>query len=153
RGIVAVAILAGIISGGSHRGLPGLGNKGFNQGGASSTQGVWGFLGLCLILPVTRIISQTLLANLAQGALFDLRMRLCRRILTAPLRHLETVGVHRLLAALTEDVVVIGGAFTTIPVICTHLTVLTACLVYMGWLSLTVLGLVLAFLMLGVLSF
>src|ERR1044071_7172534 len=49
----------------------------------------WVFLGLVIILPIFRFLSQVLLINLNQRSLRTLRVRLIRRILAAPMRHLE----------------------------------------------------------------
>jgi len=67
--------------------------------------------------------------------------RLCRRILDAPLQHLEAIGVHRLLVALTADVATVTRTLQGVPAVrgqSRHLTCGTA---YLGWLSL---GLMLA---------
>src|SRR3954469_17494980 len=61
---------------------------------------LWAFLALCVTLPVTRYISERVLSKLGQQAMFDLRMRLCSQIVAAPLRHVEQLGIPRLLAAL-----------------------------------------------------
>ena len=62
------------------------------------------FVGLCLVLPVSRYLSELLLNRLGQGALYTLRIDLCRQILAAPLAcYLEQLGPARLLGALTDD--------------------------------------------------
>lgn len=151
---VLLAIIAGVISGGSHAFLLALINSSLALGDARyTTTLIWGFIGLCFLLPLTRLVSQILMANLVQGAIFDLRMHLCRRIVGAPLRHLEDIGIPRLLATLTDDVLVIGSVFTLIPLVCTHATVLVACLLYLGYLTVTSLFVVVFFMALGVIGF
>lgn len=151
---VLLAIVAGVASGASHAFLLALINSSLIMGDARFSRTViLGFIGLCLLLPLTRLVSQILMANMVQGAIFDLRMHLCRRIVAAPLRHLESVGIPRLLATLTDDVLVIGSVFTLIPLVCTHATVLLACLLYLGYLTWTSLVLVLGFLALGITGF
>jgi putative ATP-binding cassette transporter len=154
KGTVLLAITAGVISGASHAFLLALITSSLSLGEARfSAKLIWGFVGLCFLLPLTRLVSQILMANLVQGAIFDLRMHLCRRIVAAPLRHLEGIGIPRLLATLTDDVLVIGSVFTLIPLVCTHATVLLACLVYLGYLTWTSLLLVVFFLGLGITGF
>jgi putative ATP-binding cassette transporter len=148
-----LAILASVISGASNAGLIALINSAISRDRFSSTPLVWTFVGLCLLLPLSRFISQVLLIHLSQKATFDLRMRLSRQILSAPLRRLEEMGPHRLLASLTEDVQVITGALVNIPLICMHAAILVGCLVYLGWLSWTLLLAVLGFMVVGVVSF
>src|SRR5215217_5582418 len=154
KGTVLLAVIAGVLSGASHAFLLALITSSLSMGEARfSLSLIWGFVGLCFLLPLTRLISQILMANLVQGAIFDLRMHLCRRIVAAPLRHLENVGIPRLLATLTDDVLVIGSVFVLIPLVCTHATVLLASLFYLGYISWTSLVLVVFFLSMGITGF
>ena len=75
-----------------------------------------------------------------------MRLDLGRRILATPLRHVEKAGLHRILAALTNDMESISNAFLRVPVLCNCVAVVTVCLVYMGWLSWTLLLALLGFL-------
>jgi putative ATP-binding cassette transporter len=65
----------------------------------------------------------------------ELRRRLSRLILAAPLRKLEDIGAARLLGILTEDVVTISNATAAMPQFCTHVAVLLACLIFLAVLS------------------
>ena len=114
---------------------------------------VWGFTGLCLVVLLSRIASEVLLTHLGQGTIFALHMHLSRQILAAPLRHVEELGAHRLLATLTEDVEAITDAFIWYPVLCINSAMVVGCLVYMGWLSWSLLLMVLGFMALGVMSY
>jgi putative ATP-binding cassette transporter len=153
RRIFILAILAGIIGGASGASLVALINAALSRGAPVTKLFIWGFVGLgCLVL-TSNVLSQILLVRLAQGAIFELRMHLSRRILAAPLRHLEEVGAPRLLAALTDDVLIITNALLGIPPLCINVASMTICLVYLGWLSLKLLLIVLGFLGSGVLGF
>jgi putative ATP-binding cassette transporter len=57
------------------------------------------------------------------------------------------------LASLNDDVVAISNALVSIPVLCLHSTILTGCLIYMGWLSWPVLIGVVIFLSIGTFSY
>src|SRR5262249_59342975 len=94
-----------------------------------------------------------LLIRLGQQTIFDMRMRLSRQILKAPLQHLETVGAPRLMAALTDDVLTITNTTMGIPVLCINSAVLAGCLAYLGWVSWQVLVLVVACLLVGAVSY
>ena len=153
RTSVTLAVIAGIISGVSNAGLLALFNAALTNSGYTKATLVWSFVGLCLFLPATRFASEILLTRLAQGALFRLRMRLSRQILTAPLRHLEEVGSHRLLAALTDDVPTITNTLVLIPILCINIAITIGGLVYLGWLSWFVLLVVLGFMALGILTY
>jgi putative ATP-binding cassette transporter len=80
-------------------------------------------------------------------------MHLSRQILATSLRHVETLGSHRLLATLTDDVEAISDAFVWFPLLCINGAMVAGCLVYMGWLSWGLLLLVLGFMALGILSY
>jgi putative ATP-binding cassette transporter len=112
-----------------------------------------GFAGLCLGVLLARIASQVLFIRLGQGSVFRLYTHLGRQILSVPLRDLEQVGPHRLLAALTEDVPAIAAALLGVPIVCINLAILLCCLGYLGWLSPVLFLGVLGFLIVGVLSY
>jgi putative ATP-binding cassette transporter len=111
------------------------------------------FAALCVLVPVGRLLSQTLFNWIGASALFDLRLRLSRGILGMPLRDLEAAGSHRLFASLTDDVSSIHLAVVQVPTLCTHVAIVIACLVYMGWLSWKLLLVVLAVLLVGVVTY
>ncbi len=114
---------------------------------------VLGYAGLCMLLPLLRFVSEVLLVHLTSWAVFDLRMRLSRQVLATPLRKLEDLGAHRILATLTEDIPVITGALTTIPLLCMHGAIVIGCLVYACWLSWMLFLGVLVFMVIGVLTY
>lgn len=111
------------------------------------------FIALCVILPCFRYLSQILLIDLSQKSLLAFRLRLSRNVLAAPLRHLEGVGPHRLLATLTNDIGMIVDSMTMIPLLIMHTAVVVSCLIYLGWLNWLVLLQVVGFIVLGVVSY
>src|SRR6185503_9361455 len=151
--VVITAIVAGLIAGVSNTGLLALINKALSQTGSSTTRAIWAFVALCAVMLVSRCASSISLARLARGAIYELRMKLCRSIIAAPLRQLEELGAPRLLATLTDDVPSISSALTVIPLICMHIAVVVTCLIYLAWLSWTVFLAVIAFMVFGVLSY
>src|SRR2546421_10511476 len=102
--VVLTAAIAGMIAGASSTGILIVISRALSRNGAPGSFLLKCFLGLCLFVPLSRFVSQALLVRLSQAAMFDLRMQLSGRILAAPLRRLEEIGPHRLLATLTEDV-------------------------------------------------
>ena len=114
--MIGLIILMGVISGGSNAALLAMINHLLSPAAPSSNIFII-FFALCIILPITRFASEAMLINLSSKAVLDLRMRLSRQILSAPLRRLEEVGPHRLLATLTEDIPTIGGTFVNIPIL------------------------------------
>jgi len=141
---VALAVLTGLLSGGCSARLITLVNSAVSNNSTANL--VWYFAGLALVALLTGTISQFLLIDLAQDAVYKLRLRLSQGILSAPLRQLEELGANRLLATLTEDVQAISNSVFVIPFICIDLAVIVGCLVYLGWLSGIVLLVVVAFL-------
>ena len=104
-----MSLIAGIFSGACNAALLAVINMGLKNTHTSRNV-IWAFVGLCLLLPLTRYTAEILLSRLGQGALFRLRMQLCRQMLAAPLYHLEEIGPARLLTALTDDVPTITNA-------------------------------------------
>jgi putative pyoverdin transport system ATP-binding/permease protein len=100
---------------------------------------LWGFVGLVSVALITNLISQFLLAQLAQDAIYKLRLRISGWILASPLRHLEELGTSRLLTTLTEDIQAISGGVFSIPTLCVNAAIVVASLAYLGWLSIWVL--------------
>lgn len=113
----------------------------------------WEFAILCLLVPLSRFGSSYMLLRLSQKAVFDLRIELCRKILAAPLRRLEEVGPHRLMAALTGDIGSMATALADLPLLSMNLAVVAGSLVYLGWLSWRVLLVMLLFMAVGVASY
>jgi putative ATP-binding cassette transporter len=152
RKAVLLSVFAGIISGACNAALLAVINSVLKNGGSTAAL-LWSFAGFCVLLPVTRFTSEMLLNRLGQGAMYDLRMKLCTQILSSPLRHLEQLGAPRLLAALTDDVPAITNAVLMVPLICINASLVIACLIYMGVLSLQLLGIVLGFMLLGIITY
>ncbi|HWS53775.1 MAG TPA: cyclic peptide export ABC transporter [Pyrinomonadaceae bacterium] len=153
RGVLAVTILTGVAGGLVSTALLALINSALGSAGEAPPELVAGFVALCVVLPVLRFVPEVLLLRLTQGAMYDLRLQLCRRILSAPLRQLEDLKPARLLATLTEDIPTVTGAIILLPLLCLHGAVLVGCLVYLGWLSPPVLVCVLGFMAAGVASY
>jgi putative ATP-binding cassette transporter len=152
RGILALAIIAGIIAGASSMGLLAVIGARL-RGNASGQNLLLSFVALCVVYPLMRAASEMLLALLAQTAVLDLRMRLSRQIMAAPLRHLEKIGAPRTTAALIEDVNSITNGVFVVPSICINAVTVLGCLIYLGWLSWLVLLMVLVLLVGGTLIY
>ncbi|HYO16409.1 MAG TPA: cyclic peptide export ABC transporter [Thermoanaerobaculia bacterium] len=151
-GIFLLAILAGAASGVTNTGLLILINR--VLGGDGPPPGyVWMFLGLCLAVPVTRIASHYLAVRLGQEAVQRLRVQLSRKILASPLRHLENLGTHRLLATLTDDIGTVSNTLVHIPALFINGTIVMGCLAYLGFLSPRAFLVLLGFLVVGVFGY
>jgi putative ATP-binding cassette transporter len=144
-GRFAAAMALTILSGSSGIALLGLASMVLQGRLVSKEVILWSFVGLCILLPLCRFAAEILISRMAQQAVFDLQMRLPRKIAGAPLRFLEDHGIHRLLVVLTQDMQTFGFALLTVPTSCLNLTIFAGGLVYLGWLSRMVLVAALGF--------
>ncbi|HVR06861.1 MAG TPA: cyclic peptide export ABC transporter [Thermoanaerobaculia bacterium] len=149
--LMALALLAGLVSG---LGLTGwLAIISGVLAGNRDPRLLYGFIALCVAVPASRLLTQTLFNHLATQAIFETRLQSCRRILAAPLRRVEDLGPHRLLATLTDDISTLATALTQVPVLCMQSAIVVTCLAYMGWLSFRVLLVVIGFMVVGSLTY
>ena len=147
----AILLMAlGILSGASGAALIWLISETLSRPFSSAT---YLFSGLALFALLTRIAFISMLGRLHQGAVFDLRRSLSRRILATPLRALEETGAARLQATLTADVFVLGEGFRLLPAFFINFTSAIGCLAYLAWLSFPIFLGMLGFGALGVFSY
>jgi putative ATP-binding cassette transporter len=133
-----IALLAGLIgavSGGASAALVAVISRSLENAATSSTALIGLFSTLCVVILLTRIASHMLLCRLTVNSTSKLRLGLCERILKSPLRHLEQIGEHRMLASLTNDVAVISQAMNGVPYLGINLVILVCGAVYLGSLS------------------
>lgn len=151
--VVLLSMLMGVASGASSVGLISLINAAL---GRTDLNHPWlgiAFALLCLILLVTTAGSQILIAWISQKLVFVLRLTLSQQILASPLRQLELLGSHRLLATLTEDIETISNTSTSISGLGVNFALLTCCLIYLFWLSPAIFALLIGFIILGYVSY
>lgn len=148
RLIILSTTIAGWVGGLCSMGLLAIMNKALSRPGAATNLLIWGFVGLCVFVPVLKITSQLMMMRLGRQANVQLRMRLCRQLLSAPLRHLEEIGAHRILGTLTDDIPQITGTLGLMPNLCLNVAMLIAFLIYLGRLSST--GLIILIMALGI---
>lgn len=150
--LVVLSMVAGLISGLASAGIIALINSALEESERTIALGA-GFLAGVVLVVVTKAFSEVVLTRLGQDIIAQLRLHLSEQILRAPLRHVQELGRHRLLAALNEDTDVIAQAYVQIPLICVNGATVVGCLAYLGWLSWPMLAVVLGFMVFGALSF
>jgi putative pyoverdin transport system ATP-binding/permease protein len=150
--MVTMALVIGIIAGGSSAAMVAFINANLNSFRSPSRTTIWLMIALVVAAFVSGLASRLILNRLSRRAVFDMRMRLCREVLAVPLRRLEEIGSHQILAALTEDVTNISAAIINIPLFSINLMLSLACLIYLGSLSLLVFSFMSLFLALAILS-
>ena len=132
-------IVIGVLAGGASAALMALINTTIATPENLRNGRIGTYVVLVLLMLVSGLMSRIFSALLTQRNGFEVRMQICRQILNAPLRQLEELGQHRVLAVLTDDVPTITGALLQFPQLCINLAILLGCLVYLGWLSTTTL--------------
>ncbi len=138
RVILVLVIVAGIVGGASTTVFLAVINSAITHRGASMSIVIRNFVAIALLGIISRGLSQLLLTRFTIGAVFDLRMQLCRQILAVPYRKLEESGSHRLFAALTDDLPTIIATLSSIPTLCTQAAIVVCSAIYLAWLSWTV---------------
>lgn len=151
--LIFLAILAGIICGAANTGLLAIITAVLTHGPISTKTLAAGFVALCFVLALFRVVNELLLAQLGQNALVDLRMQLCRKILGISLRNLEDLGPHRIMTVLTEDVPNISGVVTALPMLCINAAVVLTCMAFLAWLSWSLFLMVLLLMVLGIVTY
>lgn len=152
RALLAGVIFAGALSGLANVAFLALINALLDDPAQRPSWLLWGFVGLCVLLPVSRFVSGALLLQVTSRTGFELRTRLGRKILASPLSRLEELGPHRLLATMTEDIPRIITAVVSYPNLIMQLFIVVGCLAYLAWLSPAALGGVLAIMTVGILT-
>ena len=152
RSLLVLVILTGAVSGLANTGLLAVINS-LLTGRGSRTTLLWSFVALCLVVPVSRTLSEVLLSYLGQDTILEMRMRLARRILGVPLRRLEQIGMPRLLATLTDDIPTVSNVVGLVPLVSINAAVLAGGLIYLGTLSWQVLLAVIALMALGMVTY
>jgi putative ATP-binding cassette transporter len=150
RTLLILAITFGLLSGAANAGMLALINQQIAARGISPAHAIlWCFVGLWVFAPVSRVISELLLVRLGEGAAFSLRTELVAQILAVPFRDLESVGLVRILPALTEDVPSITHTIADVPILCINMGVVLSCFAYMAWLNWRIFGVVMVCVVFG----
>lgn len=152
RSMLIVAIAASFVAGVGYTLLVALIKQILTDGSFTQTTTIWSFVALCIAIPVFGFLSQYILLDLTSRAAYELRSQLSRQILSAPLRQLEKLGPHRLLATITEDIGSVIELVTILPQMLTQSAMMVGCLVYLGWLSWKLMLVMLVYMVLGLLS-
>ncbi len=134
KGMVTIAVITAFLSGITSTAVLAVVNTGLNGGLEDVRWGAWAFVGLCLAVILTQLISELVLLRLSEGTAFDLLIRMVERILKTPLRKLEQLGPHRLLATLNSDLRAVAQAVTMAPLLCLYGAIIITCFGYMAYL-------------------
>src|SRR5215475_9909937 len=133
-GLIVTATVIGILGGVASAMLMAVINNHL-RGAPVSGGDLWEFGVLCFVVLAANFVARVAISGLSQWSIFDLRLQLSRKWLIAPLRELERAGSAKILAAITQDVDSLAQAMQALPGICIDVTVVIACLIYLGYLS------------------
>jgi putative ATP-binding cassette transporter len=151
--LAALAVVLGGLAGLANTGLIAIVNHALSAARRPAASWVWIFAGLCVVSVITRVLSATMVVQVGARLATELQVSLARRILAAPLRQLEEIGSHRLMASLVDDINTVSDAITILPTSLVNGIVVLGCLAYLGWLSPSLLGGVVVVMALGVLTY
>jgi putative ATP-binding cassette transporter len=93
------------------------------------------YIALLALVFASGVAAQVLLIRLTAKAVYELRLTLANRILALPLVKLESLGVSRLYATLTQDISAIANTLGALPILSFHVSIIIGGLSYLGWLS------------------
>ena len=151
--LAILTVLASLVAGVSNTVILGLISSRLDYGNELPGKVVWTFAGLCLAMLLSKLASEMLLIRFALRTMYRLRMKFSGQIVAAPLRQLEELGKHRLLASLTQDVPEVVSALILVPIVCMNLVIVLTCMAYMAWLSWKLFVGVFAFIAIGILGY
>ncbi len=111
------------------------------------------FFVMCLLILSAKASSIILVNNIAKSATGELRLTIATRIGAMTTDGVEAVGFARLLNVLVDDVNVVAGAATAIPMLIVSVVTVAGMLVYLATLDLRVFGVAVAAVAVGVALF
>jgi len=153
RLFMLIIVVTGVIGGLSNTAMIAVINAATHRGKSGGMLLVWLFIGISLLLVISRFASSTLLSYLNSRATLELNLQLSKQILATPLRRLEEIGANRLLSSLTGDIAAISSILPLFPVVVINLGIVVGSLAYLGWLSGGLLLLLLAFIAIGMFTY
>ncbi len=130
-GLMLLALTMGVVTGVCNTVMLGLINKAIHTVGDAPSWLLTAFIVVCLLLPLSLILSQYVLVHFTQRTMYDLRMHLVEGILGAPLRKLEALGGNTLLASLTTDVTTISNTLVSLPGMIMQVAIVFSVVVYL----------------------
>jgi putative pyoverdin transport system ATP-binding/permease protein len=142
RRSVLLAALGGLVAGAATAGLLELIHQALATPEPPAWSG-WAFASLCVLSSGTRLVSEFYIQRSTLELIHSLRQRLARRFASAPIQAIEALGAPALLAAATDDVIVISQGVPHACVLLMTTFLLLACVLYLALLSPGLLGLLL----------
>ena len=152
RLMIVAAIITSFIAGVGYTLLIALIKSALAGGSLTKPALIWSFVAFCLAIPLCGFAAQMVLLYLTSRAAYELRIQLSRQILASPLRQLESLGPHKLLATVTQDIGSVIELVTVLPQMLTQIAMMVGCLFYLGWLSWKLMLVMVGFMAIGLLT-
>jgi putative pyoverdin transport system ATP-binding/permease protein len=149
--LLAAAI--GVIPGAAAAVLIAVVNEAIGLGSGQLPGSLWAFALALAAFGIGNYITLRTLTAMSEQIMFNLRVGLARQILRAPLRQLEELGSGRILAVMTSDVLTIGNAGLQVAAVFLNAGIVIFCLAYIGYQSLRLMLLLIAFVVPAALSY
>jgi putative pyoverdin transport system ATP-binding/permease protein len=111
------------------------------------------FVVLVLARILSNVYAQFVVMRFTQDAVLDLSESLSRQVIETPFRTLERIGPSRIMATLTDDVLILASALISIPTAVTNGAVLLGCGVYLAILSWRTAAALVVFALVGALGY
>lgn len=153
RRLLAGIVLASLLSGAASAALIAIIHRALSASAETMPLIATAFVTAVAIKTALQFTAQLWLVRFAQDTVLRLCRNLCDRALAAPLLRLESLGVARLMATLTDDVETLGAAMQMVPTIVTNAAVVLGCAIYLAWLSWQAFLLCAALVVIGVLGY
>lgn len=150
RGLLTLAVLASLLSAAAGIALLNEVNRLIAGSVVLSPARGGGFAVLLLLMFACGFGAQALLTALGHRVVYALRLQMVKRVLDTPLEQLEKLGSASLYATLSKDIEAIGMAFNRLPFLLYNGILMGGGLVYLAWLSWSLLLLAALVLALGV---
>lgn len=132
---LAISIAGGIAAGASLAALMRLIHRAVTLPRDESAGAALQFLALLAVYFLGNVAAQHALSDAAERLQWELRLKLLRQVLAAPLRQLERLGLSRLFNLLGADVKVLSEYLCGLPDSVVNITIAIGCFSYMAWLS------------------
>jgi putative pyoverdin transport system ATP-binding/permease protein len=133
RNALLVATLGGLVAGAGTACLFALIDRLLSEPQPPPWSG-WAFAALCVVIGGAKLAADVLLGRDLFELVCALRLRLGRRLLLAPLQNVEALGTPALLAAMTDDVLVVSAGVPTACFLLMDAIIVCICVGYLAWL-------------------
>lgn len=134
------ALLVGMVSGVSMAALVALLSRQITNAFPLTLEIVGFFFAITVLAIGTDLASKWLMTGALGGVGYGLRIALARQLLAKPYAQIEAIGTARLQALFTEDIQQILLALYQLPSLAAAVSTLIGSLLYLGWLSPTLLS-------------